>query len=192
VAAASGLENGLPPILHEALILLSTSTIKTSAPKRRASRRGKLDTNSDHNADIVGGNAALRAGSDADGKGEAPEVGKVNSSPKNPTNTNSIHENVIDEDNISPTLDIELPLIPQKKQKKTPTKSWISAKKRSDEIKAFKAEQAARKAAEAKIKNGDDVDEWDKRLDPGGDHVRPAEDAGIMKEAAKPPPVKSD
>jgi UV DNA damage endonuclease len=84
VAAATGPEGGFLLSCHEAPISLSTSTTKTPAPKRRASRRGKLDTNPDHNADIVDGKTALRARPDADEKGEALEVGKVNNSPKIP------------------------------------------------------------------------------------------------------------
>jgi hypothetical protein len=84
VTAAAGPEEGLPPILHEAPVSLSTSTIKTPAPKRRASCRGKLDTNPDHNANMVGGKTTLRARPDANEKGEALELGKVNNSPKIP------------------------------------------------------------------------------------------------------------
>lgn len=139
------------------------------------------------------GKTALRASPDADEKGEALEVGKVNSGPKGPAKTNGMNENVVDEDIDSPHSDIELPSTPIKKQKKTPTKSSIAAKKGSDEIKGFKAEQAARKAAEAKIKKEDDVDEWDERVDPDGDDAGPAEDVDVMKkEAARPPPVNSD
>ena len=77
--------------------------------------------------------------------------------------------------------------------KKSPTKSSIAAKKGSDEIKAFRAEQAAKKAAEVKVKKEDDVDEWDKRLDPDGDEEGPAEDVDAIKlEARRPPPVNSD
>ncbi|KAK0122674.1 UV-damage endonuclease [Cadophora gregata f. sp. sojae] len=80
-----------------------------------------------------------------------------------------------------------------KKQKRSPTKSSVAAKKGSDEIKAFRAEQAAKKAAEVKVKKEDDVDEWDKRLDPDGDEEGPAEDVDAIKlEARRPPPVNSD
>ena len=99
--------------------------------------------------------------------------------------------NVLDEDSNSPLSDIELPSIPQKKRKKTPTKSLIAAKG-SDEIKAFRAEQAFRKIAEAKIKNEDNVDEWDKRPGPDYDGMGPAEGVDVMKEAARPLPVSSD
>jgi hypothetical protein len=72
-------------------------------------------------------------------------------------------------------------------------KSSIAAKKGSDEIKVFKAEQAARKAAELKIKKEDDGDEWDERVDPDGDDAAPVEDVDVMKtEVARPPRVNSD
>jgi hypothetical protein len=188
VTATSAPANGLPPILNETPIPLPNSAINPPAPKRQASRRGKIDTNPDHNADIVDGKTALRASPDADENGEALEVDKVNSGLKTPMKTGGI----IHEDKDSPLSDTKLP-ISQPIKKKTPTKSSIAAKKGSDEIKAFKAEQAARKAAEGKIKKEDDVDEWDKRLDPDGDNVGPTEDVDIMKkEAARPPPVNSD
>ena len=44
-----------------------------------------------------------------------------------------------------------------------------------------------------KVKKEDDVDEWDKRLDPDGDEEGPAEDVDAIKlEARRPPPVNSD
>jgi UV DNA damage endonuclease len=138
------------------------------------------------------GKTALRASPDADEKGESLETGKVNRGPQTPATTKGANGNVKDEDSDSPLSDIEMPApTPSKKQKKTPTKSSIAAKKGSDEIKAFKAEQAAKNAAEAKIKKEDD-DEWDQRLDPDGDDAGPAEDVDVMKkEAARPPPVNS-
>ncbi|KAN0117646.1 UV-endonuclease UvdE [Hyaloscypha variabilis] len=191
-AAATAHENGVVPMLHETPTLPPTSTIKPPAPKTQASRRGKIETNPDHNADIMDGKTALRASPDADEKGESLETGKVNRGPQTPATTKGANGNVKDEDSDSPLSDIEMPApTPSKKQKKTPTKSSIAAKKGSDEIKAFKAEQAAKKAAEAKIKKEDD-DEWDQRLDPDGDDAGPAEDVDVMKkEAARPPPVNS-
>lgn len=193
-AAATAREDSFPGLLHETPILPLSQAIKPPAPKRQASRRGKIDTNPDHNADIVDGKTALRASPDADERGESLEVGKVNSGPKTPAKTNGVNGNVKDEDSDSPLSDIGMLLpAPSKKQKKTPTKSSIAAKKGSDEIKAFKAEQAAKKAAEAKIKKVDEVDEWDMRLDPDGDETGPAEDVDVMKkEAGRPPPVNSD
>jgi UV DNA damage endonuclease len=82
---------------------------------------------------------------------------------------------------------------PAKKPRKTPTKSSRAAKEGSDEIKAFIAEQAAKKVAETKAKKEDDEDEWDKRRDPDGDDAGPVEDVDTMKkEAGRPPPVHSD
>ena len=99
-----------------------------------------------------------------------------------------------EQDSGSPLSDVplETPIrTPVKKQKKTPTKSSIAAKKGSDEIKAFKAEQAVKKAAETKIKK-EDAEEWGQRADPDGDDAGPVEDVDVMKkEAGRPPPVNS-
>jgi len=182
----------VPSVPHETPIH-PPSSAKPSAPKRQSSRRGKIDTNPDHNADVVDGKTALRASPDADEKGEALDVQKVSSRvPRTPAKTNGIKE----EDEDSPLSDLDpgsLAPPSSKKQKKSPTKSSVSAKKGSDEIKAFKAEQAAKKAAASRIKKEDDEDEWDKRVDPDGDEVGPAEDIDVLKlEAARPPPVNSD
>ncbi|KAE9377188.1 UV-endonuclease UvdE [Stipitochalara longipes BDJ] len=194
MVAATPPENGVTTMLHETTILPLTSPTRLPAPNRQASRHGKIDTNPDHNADIVDGKTALRASPDADEKGESLEVGKVNGGPKILANINGTNGNIREEDSDSPLSEIEMPApTSSKKQKKTPTKSSIAAKKGSDEIKAFKIEQAAKKAAEAKVKKEDDIDEWDKRLDPDGDDAGPAEDVDVMKkEAARPPPVNSD
>lgn len=191
LAAETAPENGTPPILHEIPIPPPNSATKPPVPKRQASRRGKIDTNPDHNSDIVDGKTALRASPDADEKGESLEIWKVNGGPKTPAKANGTNE---DEGGGSPLSEIEMPVpTPSKKQKKTPTKSSIAAKKGADEIKAFKAEQAAKEAAEGKIKKEEDGDEWDKRLDPDGDDAGPAEDVDVMKkEAGRPPPVNSD
>ncbi|TVY71252.1 UV-damage endonuclease, partial [Lachnellula suecica] len=182
----------LPPIPHETPIPLPGSA-KPPAAKRRVSGRGKVDTNPDHNADVVDGKTALRASPDADEKSEALDVQKVtNGPPSTPAKTNGIKE----EDEDSPLSDLE-PETPApssgKKQKRSPTKSSIAAKKGSDEIKAFKAEQAAKKAAAKTVKKEDEEDEWDKRVDPDGDEEGPVEDVDVLKlEAARPPPVNSD
>jgi hypothetical protein len=186
----------VPPVLHETSILPPGSSLKPPAPKRQASRRGKIDTNPDHNADIVDGKTALRASPDADEEGEALAIEKINMGSKTPAKTSDAKNPVKDEDSDSPLSDLEpethIPT-PGKKQKKTPTKSSIAAKKGSDEIKAFKAEQAAKKAAETKVKKEEDEDEWDKRADPDGDDAAPEEDVDVMKkEAGRPPPVNSD
>jgi UV DNA damage endonuclease len=179
-------------VIHETPILPPGSVIKPPPPKRQASRRGKVDTNPDHNADIVDGKTALRASPDADELGEAFDTERIVPGPKISVNTNGNKR----DDSESSLSDIkgESPApTPAKKQKKTPTKSSIAAKKASDEIKAFRAEQAANKATAPKIKMEDREDEWDKRLDPDGDDVGPVEDAEALKlEAARPPPVNSD
>ncbi len=186
--------NEIPIALHETPIPLPRLSMKPPAPKRKASRRGKFDTNPDHNTDIVDGRTALRASPDADEKDEAFDIQKINSVSTTPAKTKGVKENAKGEESDSPLSELELPVpAPSKKQKKTPTKSSIAAKKGSDEIKAFKLEQAAKKAGEVKIKKEDDVDEWEKRLDPDGDENGPAEDIDVIKkEAARPPPVNSD
>ncbi|TVY89476.1 UV-damage endonuclease [Lachnellula willkommii] len=181
----------MPPKRKRSSVANTASAVKPPPPKRQASRRGKIDTNPDHNADIVDGKTALRASPDADEKGESLDVQKVaQEPPRIPAKTNGVKE----EDEDSPLSDLETPAPPSiQKQKRSPTKSSISAKKGSDEIKAFKAEQAAKKAAATKVKKEDDEDEWDKRVDPDGDEDGPAEDIDTLKnEAARPPPVNSD
>jgi UV DNA damage endonuclease len=197
MAAETAPENGIPTIptiLNETAFPPPNSATKPRAPKRQASRRGKIDTNPDHNPDIVDGKTALRASPDADEKGESLEIWKVNGGPKTPAKANGTNGNAKDEGSDSSLSEIEMPVpTPSKKQKKTPTKSSIAAKKGADEIKAFKAEQAAKKAAEGKIKKEEDGDEWDKRLDPDEDDAGPAEDVDVMKkEAGRPPPVNSE
>lgn len=192
----------LPPKKETPILPPPAPQPKPAAPKRAASRRGKVDTNPDHNAEIIDGKAALRASPDADEKGEALDVRKINGPLLTPAKPNGINGKISikDEASDSPLSDLgdETPAVsPAKKLKKSPTKSSIAAKKGSDEIKAFRAEQAAAKKAAAgagtKIKKEDDGDEWDQRQDPDGDEVGPAEDADTLKlEAARPPPVNSD
>ena len=187
VAAASIPTGGSS--IHETPIPPASSTpIRPPPPKRQASRR-KVDTNPDRNADIVDGKTALRASPDAEEAGEALDVKKINGGS---TKANGIPK--VDEDSDSPFSDapLEKPIpTPAKKQKKTPTKSSIAAKKGSDEIKAFKVEQAAKKAADTKVKK-EDADEWDQRVDPDGDDAGPVENVDVMKrEAGRPPPVNS-
>jgi UV DNA damage endonuclease len=173
---------------------VATSTIKPPPPKRRAGRRVGVDTNPDYNSDIMDGKTALRASPDASGREEAVAIEKVNTAmPVKVNGTNGLQK---EGDSDSPLSDIGSETLrpsPAKKLKKMPTKSSIAAKKASDEIKAFKAEQAARKAASLKIKKENDEDEWDRRLDPDGDDEAPVEDFdALKKEAARPPPVNSD
>jgi UV DNA damage endonuclease len=188
VAAASMPSGGAS--IHETPIFPPASSIpiKPPPPKRQASRR-KVDTNPDRNADIVDGKTALRASPDTDEVGEALDVKKVNGES---AKTNGILKS--EEDSDSPLSDapLEKPLpTPAKKQKKTPSKSSIAAKKGSDEIKAFKVGQAAKKAAETKVKK-EDGDGWDQRVDPDGDYAGAVEDVDVVKrEAGRPPPVNS-
>ncbi|KAG4441704.1 hypothetical protein IFR05_002838 [Cadophora sp. M221] len=180
-ATADVLSNGV----HEPSIL------PNSAPplKKRPSRRGKVDTNPDQNPEIVDGKYALRASPDADEKGEAFDAVPLVPAPALMPTAKSNGEVKKEDDNEG----VSGAETPTKKQKKSPTKSSVAAKKGSDEIKAFRAEQAAKKAAEAKVKKEDDGEEWDKRLDPDGDEEGPAEDVDAVKlEARRPPPVNSD
>jgi UV DNA damage endonuclease len=197
VAAASTPSTGPPPI-HETLILppSSSTAVKTPPAKPQASRRGTVDTNPAHNADIMDGKEALRASPDADEAGEALDVKKANGGPpKPPSMTNGMNGALKEEASDSPLSDAppETPIsTPAKKQKKTPTKSSIAGKKGSDEIKAFKAEQAAKKAVETRVKK-EDADERDQRVDPDGDEAGPIEDVDVLKrEAGRPPPFNSD
>ncbi|KAH7380942.1 UV-endonuclease UvdE-domain-containing protein [Cadophora sp. MPI-SDFR-AT-0126] len=180
-----------PNGVHETPIL-PNSTLKAPPLKKRASRRGKIDTNPDHNADIVDGKYALRASPDADEKGEAFDAASLAKVVPEPTHGAIARTNGA----VKKAEGEEIPNGTEtsaKKQKKSPTKSSVAAKKGSDEIKAFRAEQAAKKAAEVKVKKEEDGDEWDKRLDPDGDEEGPAEDVDAIKlEARRPPPVNSD
>ncbi len=136
---------------------------------------------------------ALRASPDADEARKAFDVNKVNrefskvsaktnSLAKGKKGTDSPHSDAFLETRVSS---------PAKKQKKFPTKSSIAAKKGADEIKAFKAEQAAKKASETKVKK-EETEQWDQRVDSDGDEAAPAEDVDILKkEAGRPPPVNS-
>ena len=168
-------------------ILPPTPAIKPPIA-RRASKRTKIDTNPDHNGDIVDGNTALRASPDADEEGESLDIKKIVEPPITSAKPNGV-KSVHDTDNG------EISEVPESvnKGRKNPTKSSVSAKKGSDEIKAFKAEQAAKKAAAPKVKKEEEADEWDSRLDPDGDEVPAAEDVDIVKlEGSRPPPVNSD
>ncbi|KAF8867369.1 UvdE-domain-containing protein [Acephala macrosclerotiorum] len=194
LAADTVSANGLSPLSNSTPILPPDTAIQPPQPKRQASRRCKIDTNPDYNADIVDGKAALRASPDADEKGEALDIGEIG--PTTPAKTNGVKAALKQGVSDFPLSDIDAPTptaTPAKKPKKTPTKSSIAAKKGSDEIKAFKAEQAVKKAAEVGVKKEEDGDEGDKRVDPDGDDEAPAEDVDTLKkEAARPPPVNSD
>jgi hypothetical protein len=191
IAAEPIIANGF---MNDTTILPPAAPLQPPSPKSQASRRNKVDTNPDRNADIVDGKTALRASPDADEKGEALDIKKIE--PSTLATTNGVKRVAQEEDSDSPLSEIEALApspIPTKKPRKTPTKSSIAAKKGSDEIKAFKAEQVAKKAAEVKVKKEKDGDEWDNRVDPDGDDEAPVEDVDTLKkEAARPPPVNSD
>ncbi len=173
--------------------ILPNSATKRLPSKRNPSRRGKVDTNPDHNADIIDGKTALRASPDAEAKGEAFNMEKL--VPKTPLKENKVKRESGFEDSDSLLSDVgeDIPSITRtEKPKKTPTKSSLAAKKGSDAIKAFKVEQAAKKVADQTVKDEEGLDEWDSRVDPDGDDVAPVENVSILKEeAARPPPVNS-
>lgn len=79
---------------------------------------------------------------------------------------------------------------PPKKIKKSSLKSSITAKRALDEIKIFKAEQAAKKVAETMAKKEDDNGAF--RPDPDGDDVVLEDIDTVRKKAQRPPPVNSD
>jgi UV DNA damage endonuclease len=197
-AAATPSAESPPPPQNTPILPPSRSTsIKAPLPKRQASRRGKVDTNPDINADIIDGKAALRASPDADELGESVAIEKIKQGPPaTPAERNVIKLQSKEDDSGSPLSELESQTTTTSpaKKKKSPTKSSIAAKKGSDEIKAFRVEQAAKKAAEQqKIKKEEGGDEWEKRQDPDGDDAGPVEDIDIMKqEAGRPPPVNSD
>ena len=189
--AATSIPSFESSLIHETPILHPTSStlIRPPRTKRQASRR-KVDTNPDHNADILDGRTALQASPDAEEAGETLDVENVTGGS---AKANGIAK--VEEDSDSPLSEAPMDPLPPKstrKQKRNPTKSSIAAKKGSDEIKAFKAEQAAKKGTETNVKK-EDGDEWDQRLDPDGDEAGPIEDVDVMKrEAGRPPPVNSD
>ncbi|KAI9051222.1 hypothetical protein LZ554_005323 [Drepanopeziza brunnea f. sp. 'monogermtubi'] len=196
-------------VLPKRRIFAPRATACAPALRRGASSRpgkpgkpGKVDTNPDCNPEVVDGKFALRASPDADERGEAFDVAglaplEANGEVERECGIEASETNgrVEKGDGIEASkADLQTPSsTPAKKQKKSPTKSSIAAKKGSDEIKAFRAEQAAQKAAGVKVKKEDEVDEWDKRQDPDGDDEGPAEDTEVLKlEARRPPPVNSD
>jgi UV DNA damage endonuclease len=141
------------------------STVITPTSKRTTSRRSAVETNPDFNDEIVDGKAALRASPDAEDGVGALRLERVNGGS---------------------------PEAQAKKQRKTPTKSSIAARKAAKEIQAFKAEQAAKKSVDSGLKNTENGDEAEQRPDPEADEATAAEDIDtIKKEAARPPPVNS-
>ncbi|CAL3968882.1 unnamed protein product [Diplocarpon coronariae] len=186
VAAAT---NAVPNNRSTEPPILPPTTVSRAPPlKKRASRRGKVDTNPDHNPEVVDGRYALRASPDA---GEEGEVFDAAALAKPEAGTSEYVKTECEVDTSAHLATAQT--VPAKTQRKSPTKSSVAAKKGSDEIKAFRAEQAAAKAAAAKVKMEDEGDEWDKRLDPDGDEEGPTEDAEVLKlEARRPPPVHSN
>ncbi len=139
-------------------------------PKRKRGRITAAETNPDINGEIFDGKSALRASPDADGKGEAFNVAKL-------TREHDMKQDGISDLDNAPQLDTPS----NKKPKRTPTKASLAAKKGSDEIKAFKAEQAAKKAVDnVKMEDGDDQPDEVEDLDTE------------RREAGRPPPVNSD
>ena len=194
VAATSTLSTGRPSI-HETPMLPPFSSIANNPPsvKRQASRRGKIDTNPDHNADIVDGKAALRASPDVEVVGEAVDMKQVNGGPpKTFAKANGTSGAAQEDDSDTPLSDVEVEtLVSASAKTKAPTKSSIAAKESSDEITTL-TEQTAKEATDMGVK-GEDGDEWDQRVDLDGDDAGPVEDVDIMKrEAGRTHPVNSD
>lgn len=187
----------MPPKRKRSAATAEVDTEPILLPKAARRPRTKVDTNPDHNADIIDSKTALRASPDADEAGESFQVDKAAITPIKPSTKVNGTNNVKAEASDSELSDLPLPEISAPtsttKTKKTPTKSSIAAKKGSDEIKAFKAEQAAKKAAEASLIKKEDNDEGTSRVDMDEDGETPAEDAdAVRREANRPPPVNSD
>jgi UV DNA damage endonuclease len=137
----------------------------------------------------------LRASPDADEKGGAfdpkKDHGRANPKRANGRKPAKYAESGSSLSDVESEPESSVPS-PPKKVKKAPTKSSIAAKKGSDEIKAFKAEQAAKNAAAKPVEKEEDEDETF-RPDPEADDDLPAEDLDTIKnKAARPPPVNSD
>lgn len=192
----------MPPKRKLSAIQPSTNPKEEPTPAlaRRTSTRGKkakITTNPDQNPDIVDGKAALRASPDADETGESLDVKKV-VPPITPLKakgqaTKLLPAKAEDSDSSLSDPPSQIPTPASKKPRRSPTKSSIAAKKGSDEIKIFKAEQAAKKAVGKVKKEDDGDDEWDNRQDPDGDEQGPAEEVDVLKrEAGRQPPVNSD
>lgn len=152
---------------------------------------GHAETNPDRNAEILDSKTALRASPDADEKGESLDVGKVVGRAKRraANDAGKRGKKTLAEDGHSSDLsDAPADTIVEpspKRAKKTPTKASVAAKRGSDEIKAFRAAQAAQAAVVKK--------EEPSRDDPEGEGGDVVEDADTEKrEAKRPPPVNSD
>lgn len=183
-----------PPTLPSKQISEPASGKAALHRARRPSRRGKVDTNPDHKAEIFDGPEALRASPDADDRGEAYNPKKVHGrlTVKRANGMKSVNYEESDSSlsNLESYAEYSV-TPPPKKVKKMPTKSSVAAKKGSDEIKIFKAEQAAKKVVTKPTKNEDDED-GSFRPDPEADDDQTAEDYDAVKrDAARPPPVNS-
>lgn len=178
----------VPPLKSNIPIKLDKAT---SRKPTRGQRPPAFDTNPDDHTGVVDGQAALRASPDADAVGESFAINKaVSEKGQTPILAPAVKR----EDTDSPLSELgegHLGSKAPKMVKRTPTKSSIAAKKGSDEIKAFIAEQKAKKAAEKPLKN--ETDDGTMRADPDGDDAAPAEDPdAVRREARRPPPVHSD
>jgi UV DNA damage endonuclease len=146
-------------------------------PKRKRAITITAATNPDVNAEIIDGKDALRASPDADEDGEALNVAKViGRKATNGKRAVKMEGDEGDSEFSYPPIDPPS----NKKVKRTPTKASVAAKKGSDEIKAFKAEQAAKKSV-VKMEDGEDV-EPDVLEDLDAER----------REARRAPPVNSD
>jgi UV DNA damage endonuclease len=156
-------------------------------PGRRTSKRALSNTNPNYNDDVLDGVEALRASPDS-----GDELGVLSTIvPKrakkailNGSSSRKTSENV---KSVNGELEIKLELNGGGKPKKMPTKSSISAKKGSDEIKAYKAEREAAKQQE-RLKDGIK----NEPLDPE-DEGDVLQDLDLVKqEAIRSPPVNSN
>ncbi|KAI9729415.1 MAG: hypothetical protein M1818_008522 [Claussenomyces sp. TS43310] len=189
--------SSLHEINHETHLLQPQQNEKAAKaaafePARQQSRREKVNTDPDGGTGVVDGQAALRASPDADGAGESFSIKTASRKRRQQIPTK---EPLMRDPSDSSLSELDEVTIKQattpKKVRKTPTKSSIAAKKGSDEIKVFKAEQAAKKAAQLVVK----VEPSDGMMpaDPEGDDAGPNEDAdAVRREAARPPPVNND
>jgi UV DNA damage endonuclease len=189
--------DGPAPDPHDNLVPppANISTTKAPTPKRRTSRRFKIDTNPDRNTEIIDGKTALRASPDSVENEEVFEVDKRDCGTPKPAKRNDTRGTFPAEDSDSPLSDIptEIPVsAPARKRKKPPSSSSNAAKGGANETQAPKRESPANKAAVSKAIEADG-DESVERQDPDGDEAVPSEDLDTMKkEAGRPPPVNSD
>lgn len=170
----------------------SNPTRPASARKttRQPCRRGRVDTNLDHDMNIVDGQETLRASPDDGENAGAFHVKRANER-SGPSKRTDGRESVSYEESDSSLLELEEPITsPPKKIKKSPLKSSIAAKKALDELKVFKAEQAAKRAAEALVKK--EADDGTFKPDSDGDYAALEDIDTARKEAQRPPPVNSD